>query len=159
MQKSLIIESLAETEKVGLVLGKRGFVSGVICLEGDLGAGKTTLSQFIGLGVGVEEHITSPSFAILHEYIGRIPFYHMDFYRLSSCDEVIDLGFEDYFYGEGLCVIEWFIRAEELIPEDRLKISIISLDEKRRKFIFDYSQQGKWHDIIEEVIREVEQET
>ena len=157
MQKSLIVESVKETEKIGVILGENSFSSGVICLTGDLGAGKTALSQSIGRGIGVEEYITSPSFAILHEYNGRIPFYHMDFYRLGSSDEVIDLGFEDHFYGDGLCVIEWFERAEELIPEDHLKISITHLDERRREFQFAYLSESLWAKVVEQIFEEVAQ--
>ncbi len=147
---SVIIESLAQTEKVGLLLGREGFASGVICLEGDLGAGKTTLTQFIATGIEVDknEYVTSPSFAILHEYLGRIPLYHMDLYRLGSGDELIELGFEEYFYGDGLCVIEWPSRGEDLIPEDNLKITLKNISENKRELIFECTMESRWHNVV-----------
>lgn len=147
---SIIIESLAQTEKVGLLLGCESFASGIICLEGDLGAGKTTLTQFVARGVGVDknEYVTSPSFALLHEYNGRIPLYHMDLYRLGSGDELIELGFEEYFYGEGLCVIEWPSRGEDLIPKDILKITIKNVSENQRELILECTMESSWHKVV-----------
>lgn len=147
---SVVIESIAQTEKVGLLLGRESFESGVICLEGDLGAGKTTLTQFIARGLEIDknEYVTSPSFAILHEYKGRIPLYHMDLYRLGSGDELIELGFEDFFYGDGLCVIEWSSRGEDLIPEDNLKITIKTIDENKRELILECAMESRWHNVV-----------
>lgn len=144
------ISSLNETEKIGLLLGQQSFSTGVICLEGDLGAGKTTLTQFIarGLEVDEKEYVTSPSFAILHEYNGRIPLYHMDLYRLGSSDELIELGFEEYFYGNGLTVIEWPSRGGELIPEDNLKITLINTDENKREMFFECTMESRWHNVV-----------
>ena len=103
------LTSRADTEKFGILLGMAASPGDVICLDGDLGAGKTTLTQGIAKGLEVPEgcYVTSPSFAILHEYSGRIPLYHMDFYRLTGSAEIEDLGFEEYFYMSGLTVIEW----------------------------------------------------
>lgn len=118
---------LADTEKLGLLLGLTAVPGDVICLDGDLGAGKTTLSQAIARGLAVPEncYVTSPSFAMLHEYEGRIPMYHMDFYRLHNEVEVLDLGFEEYFYLSGLTVIEWSRRAETILPKERLSLELI----------------------------------
>jgi tRNA threonylcarbamoyladenosine biosynthesis protein TsaE len=120
------LPGLADTERFGRILGENVQSSDVICLDGDLGAGKTTLVQAIarGLGVGGDCYVTSPSFSILHEYSGRLPLYHMDFYRLGDAGEVEDLGFEEYFYGTGVCVIEWSVRATELLPETRLSLDL-----------------------------------
>lgn len=129
------LDSLAETAILGFELGRIALPGDVICLNGDLGAGKTTLCQSIARGLGVSEecYITSPTFAILHEYAGRIPLYHMDFYRLNDAVEVIDLGFEDYFYGEGLTVIEWSQRADTLLPEARMNLEITINDDMSRE--------------------------
>jgi len=118
--------NLEDTEKLGLLLGNLAAPGDVICLDGDLGAGKTALSQAIARGLGVPDtcYVTSPSFTILHEYEGRIPMYHMDFYRLQDAGEVEDLGFDEYFYLTGLTVIEWSNRAVELLPDDRIALLI-----------------------------------
>lgn len=122
----LELRQLADTEKLGRLLGQSAVPGDVICLDGDLGAGKTTLAQAIARGVGVPEscYVTSPSFAILHEYEGRLPMYHMDFYRLLGADDALDLGFDEYFYLAGLTVIEWSKRAETILPQDKLSVEI-----------------------------------
>lgn len=121
------LNNLSDTEKLGRLLGSLATSGDVICLDGDLGAGKTALSQAIARGLGVPDncYVTSPSFAILHEYEGRIPMYHMDFYRLEDAGEVEDLGFEEYFYLDGLTVIEWSTRALEILPEERMILTIV----------------------------------
>lgn len=121
------LNNLSDTEKLGRLLGSLATPGDVICLDGDLGAGKTALSQAIARGLGVPDncYVTSPSFAILHEYEGRIPMYHMDFYRLEDAGEVEDLGFEEYFYLDGLTVIEWSTRALEILPEERMILTIV----------------------------------
>jgi tRNA threonylcarbamoyladenosine biosynthesis protein TsaE len=112
----------AVTENFGCRLGRIVLPGDVICLDGELGTGKTTLTQAIAKGLDVPSscYVTSPSFAILHEYIGRIPMYHMDFYRMSSSAEVEDQGLEEYFYSSGVTVIEWSRRAMEILPIERL---------------------------------------
>ena len=129
------LNSLDETEKFGQLIGSLALAGDVICLDGDLGAGKTTLTQAIarGLDVPSSSYVTSPSFAIMHEYEGRINMYHMDFYRLDDEMEVEDLGFPEYFYKDGLTVIEWPERAGELLPVDRLDIKLTLVDEYSRK--------------------------
>jgi len=131
---SILVKTIQETERIGEILGRKATGGDVLCLRGDLGAGKTTLTQSIAKGLEVpgKYYVSSPSFAILHEYSGRIPLYHMDFYRLSNSDEVIDLGFEELFYLDGLTVIEWPERAEDILPERRIDIDIrLEEDEER----------------------------
>ena len=120
------LNNLEETVAFGRRLGQQARPGDIITLEGALGAGKTTLTQFIGQGLDVPEeyYITSPTFSLLHEYPGRIPLFHMDLYRLAGSDEIIELGFADYLYGEGVCVIEWPDRLEEMMPENRLQIEL-----------------------------------
>ena len=129
--------SLAETLKFGRHLGRQARPGDVFTLTGDLGAGKTTLTQAIGQGLEVPGscYITSPTFSLLHEYPGRIPLYHMDLYRLAGEEEMEELGFEDYIYGEGLTVIEWPDRLGGLMPEDRLDIELSIVSETARKVI------------------------
>jgi tRNA threonylcarbamoyladenosine biosynthesis protein TsaE len=122
----IYLGSLAETRLFGEKLGELALPGDMICLDGDLGAGKTTLTQAIARGLGVPEscYVTSPSFAIFHDYPGRIPLYHMDFYRLQNVSEIEDLGLEEYFYLSGLTVIEWSERGGDLLPADRLQLLI-----------------------------------
>ncbi len=126
IEHEIILKTSADTEKFGIQLGSMALPGDVICLDGELGAGKTTLTQGIAKGLAVDPacYVTSPSFSILHEYPGRIPLYHMDFYRLNSSLEVEELGFEEYFYMSGLTVIEWSEKATEILPVDRLALHI-----------------------------------
>ena len=128
------LRNFSDTEKLGRFLGQTAGPGETICLDGDLGAGKTALSQAIARGLDVPEncYVTSPSFAILHEYTGRLPMYHMDFYRLQDVGEVLDLGFEEYFYLSGLTVIEWSKRALEILPEERLSLELMLEDNETR---------------------------
>lgn len=128
------IYSLSETAKLGALLGETAKAGDVYCLNGDLGAGKTTLAQFIAKSMELEgdHYVSSPSFAILHEYPGKVPLYHMDFYRLHGSDDVIELGFEEYFYKGGLCVIEWSERASEILPDELFTIKV-TLEENEKR--------------------------
>lgn len=125
--QTLVLDSLAATSRLGLWLGQQAEAGDIITLAGDLGAGKTTLTQAIGHGLGVPTdcYITSPTFSLLHEYPGRLPLYHMDLYRLNGEEEILELGFEDYLYGDGLAVVEWPDRLQGLMPPDRLHIDIL----------------------------------
>ena len=120
------IKTLSETENLGLILGGNARAGFIYCLDGDLGSGKTTLTQAIARGMKLSdgEYISSPSFAIMHEYHGEIPLYHMDFYRLYSSDDVLALGFDEYFFKKGLTVIEWSKRAEDILPDDILTLDV-----------------------------------
>ena len=126
LESELELKNSIDTENFGILLGSLALPGDVICLDGELGAGKTTLTQGIAKGVDVPPsyYVTSPSFSILHEYPGRIPLYHMDFYRLNSSVEVEELGLEEYFYMSGLTVIEWSEKAVEILPADRLALYI-----------------------------------
>lgn len=131
---SISIHSLSETEQLGALLGENAEAGGVYCLNGDLGAGKTTLTQFIAKAMNLDgdHYVSSPSFAILHEYPGKVPLYHMDFYRLYDSDDVIALGFEEYFYKDGLCVIEWSERASDILPDEQLTITLTLVGSEKR---------------------------
>ncbi|MDD4169005.1 MAG: tRNA (adenosine(37)-N6)-threonylcarbamoyltransferase complex ATPase subunit type 1 TsaE [Desulfotomaculaceae bacterium] len=113
-----------ETSRIGEKLGTLLRAGDVVCLNGDLGVGKTRFSQGLACGIGVSEPVTSPTFTIINEYQGRLPFYHMDVYRLNDPLEMEDLGYEDYFYSLGVTVIEWAERVAELLPAERLDIVI-----------------------------------
>lgn len=109
--------SLARTHALGKALGSALEAGDVILLSGDLGAGKTMLAQGIGAGLGVHEVVNSPTFTILKEYAGRLPLYHFDLYRIESPDELYALGFDEYFAGDGVCVVEWAERGEPTQPD------------------------------------------
>lgn len=125
-KSKITLNTRADTEEFGRQLGLAASPGDVICLDGDLGAGKTALTQGIAKGLDVPEtcYVTSPTFSILHEYPGRIALYHMDFYRLSDSQEVEELGFEEYFYRDGLTVIEWSQKAAAVLPSERLSLFI-----------------------------------
>ncbi|MEJ2057385.1 MAG: tRNA (adenosine(37)-N6)-threonylcarbamoyltransferase complex ATPase subunit type 1 TsaE [Desulfofustis sp.] len=102
------LDSLAATARFGLILGSECKPGDIICLGGELGAGKTTLAQALALGIGIDkaERVNSPTFALVHEYQGEVIIYHMDFYRLGSDDDVVELGLDEYFYTDGIAMIE-----------------------------------------------------
>lgn len=148
------LNSIADTEKLGRLLGNLAAPGDVICLDGDLGAGKTALSQAIARGLEVPDncYVTSPSFAILHEYEGRIPMYHMDFYRLQDASEVEDLGFDEYFYLTGLTVIEWSMRAIEILPVERMSLEMVQNDDLTRTVTIKGSK--RYADMLRHVSQE-----
>ena len=104
----LKIKNEDETERFGRALADQLMPGDIVCLVGDLGTGKTALTKAVAAGLGIEEHIVSPTFNIVKEYrSGRLPLYHFDVYRLGSSEELFEIGARDYFYGQGVCVIEW----------------------------------------------------
>ena len=114
-----------ETLEIGRLLGENAGPGEVYALIGDLGAGKTVFTKGFAQGLGIEEPVNSPTFTILQIYEeGRLPLYHFDVYRIGDIDEMYELGYEEYFFGDGVCVIEWADLIEELIPEDALTIRI-----------------------------------
>lgn len=122
-KKEILISSEKDTERFARELAEKAEPGDVIALVGDLGTGKTTLTKYIAAALGVTDVITSPTFNIVCEYkTGRLPLYHFDVYRLTGPEEVYDLGFDEYFYGDGLCVIEWADLVSETLPEDTLFI-------------------------------------
>lgn len=124
-KQTMILSNEQETIEYGRKLGQNASPGTVIALTGDLGTGKTALTKAIAEGLGVTETITSPTFTIVKEYrSGRLPLFHFDVYRIGDIDEMYELGYEEYFFGDGVCVVEWADLIEELIPEDAMRISI-----------------------------------
>jgi tRNA threonylcarbamoyladenosine biosynthesis protein TsaE len=107
---------------LGARIGRACAAGTVIALRGGLAAGKTTLAKGIARGLGIEEEITSPTFTLLNEYSGRLPFYHMDAYRLSGSEDFRALGSDEALYGEGVCAVEWSERVDDALPDDRTVI-------------------------------------
>ena len=114
-----------ETEKLGFEMGAKAKAGEVYCLSGDLGVGKTVFTRGFAKGLEVEdEYITSPTFTIINEYEGRLNLYHFDVYRIGSIEEMDDTGYEDYFFGNGVCLVEWAELVEEIIPSDAKWITV-----------------------------------
>lgn len=134
-------------KKLGLVLKGGDFIA----LTGGLGAGKTTLTKSIGLGLGVEDYITSPTFALINEYKGRVDVYHFDVYRLESEEELLDLGYEDYFYSDGVTIVEWSNKIEYLLPKDRININIEKGKELEDRVIILSGQGNRYREIVKEL--------
>lgn len=141
----MIYESFCErdTFELGKKIGKRAAEGEIYLLHGDLGVGKTVFTKGFARGIGVTEPVTSPTFTIIQEYEGgRIPFYHFDVYRIGDAEEMYDLGYEDYFFGEGVCLIEWASRIKEILPGECRSIRIEKNVEKGfeyRKIIVECS--------------------
>ena len=138
MTPSLIldIENLEATEAFGRRLGERLFPGAVIALIGPLGAGKTHLTRAIAEGLQVRNPaaVNSPTFVLIQEYPARLPIYHFDAYRLTGSREFADLGANEYFEGDGVCIVEWADKVEATLPTEHLRIAIEVVDENRRRF-------------------------
>ena len=133
----MIIEtrSAEETYQLGFEIGQKAQKGQVYTMVGDLGVGKTVFTQGMAKGLEIDEPISSPTFTIVQVYDeGRLPFYHFDVYRIGDIDEMDEIGFEDYVYGEGVSLIEWANLIEEIIPEKHIEITI----EKDLEKGFDY---------------------
>lgn len=121
----IVNKSEADTRKLGLELAEKAEAGDVIALIGDLGTGKTALTRYIAEGLGIKDTISSPTFTIVKEYkSGRLPLYHFDVYRLGDGEELLDIGAEEYLYGDGICVIEWADIVADVLPEDAIAINI-----------------------------------
>lgn len=137
MEPTIIKETSApvETFEFGRLLGQQADPGQVYCLDGDLGAGKTVFTQGFAAGLGIESPVTSPTFTIVQQYEeGRLPLYHFDVYRIGDVSEMDEIGYEDCFYGEGVCLIEWSQLISEVLPETVVAVRIEKDPEKG----FDY---------------------
>lgn len=128
-------ENPEETFALGQKIGRAATPGQVYTLIGDLGVGKTVFTQGVASGLGITEPVNSPTFTIVQVYEeGRLPFYHFDVYRIGDIEEMEEIGYDDYFFGEGICLIEWAELIEEILPENRISITI----EKDLSRGFDY---------------------
>lgn len=133
----MIIETRTpeETFELGRKIGEAAVPGQVFTLTGDLGVGKTVFTQGVAAGLGIDEAISSPTFTIIQVYeSGRLPFYHFDVYRIGDIEEMEEIGYDDYFFGEGICLIEWANLIEEILPEKLIEVTI----EKDLEQGFDY---------------------
>ena len=137
-----ISRSPAQTMKLGEKIGRLLKKGDIVCLFGQLGSGKTLLTKGIAKGAGLDpKRVISPSFVIIREYRGRLPFYHFDLYRLEGLKVIADLGYEEYFYGQGLTAIEWADRLKDMIPREYLRIELQIKSQKQR--LIKLSAKGK----------------
>ena len=123
-----------ETQQLGRHIGKLATSGDIFLLVGNLGVGKTCLTQGIAWGLGIKEYTLSPSFILIRELHGQLPLYHIDLYRLEQMEEIADLGLDDYLYGNGVCVIEWAEKGLSLLPPEHLLIEIRYLGDTKRHF-------------------------
>ncbi len=137
----LVTHSPEETQELGRRLGGLARAGDVFLLLGNLGAGKTCLTQGIAWGLGIEEYALSPSFVIMRELHGRLPLYHIDLYRLDRIEESVDLGLDEYLYGRGICVVEWAEKALSIMPPERLLVRISYLSDTERHFSLEPAGQ------------------
>jgi len=134
----LVTLSAEETHALGAALGQILTAGDFIALIGDLGSGKTHFVKGVAAGLGVPDDVpvTSPTYTLLNIYPGRIPLYHFDLYRLSGAEQVDDLGFAEYFSGDGVCLVEWAERLGGILPSEHLSISFSHAGDDRRRLVF-----------------------
>ncbi len=149
--KKIFLDKEEQTRNIGTKLGELLFPGAIICLIGDLGAGKTTMTQSLAKSLGVDDYITSPTFTIVNEYEGRIPLYHFDVYRIGCSEEMYDIGFDEYIDSQGVCIIEWANIIEDILPDDYLKIELSYKDNGREMKLIPYGT--KYEEIVEELIK------
>jgi len=126
-----------QTQHLGSRLGELAKAGDVFLLIGNLGNGKTCLTQGIAWGLGVKEYAFSPSFVIVREYHGRLTLYHIDFYRLDRIEEIVDLGLDEYLYGNGVCVVEWAEKGMAVLPQENLTIELIYISDTERSITLE----------------------
>jgi tRNA threonylcarbamoyladenosine biosynthesis protein TsaE len=127
--------SAEQTQQLGYYLGQIAQPGNIFLLSGNLGSGKTCLTQGIARGMDIKSTVISPSFVLVREHYGRMPLYHMDLYRLDNIEEIVNLGLEQYFEGDGLCVVEWAEKGITVFPAEHLLISMEYLTETDRKIV------------------------
>jgi len=149
---NFIVDSVEKTTKIGIQLGKLVMPGDIICLTGNLGTGKTHMTKGIAKGLSIDEHITSPTFTIVNEYMGRLKLYHFDVYRVNDPDEIYAIGFDEYIFSDGVSVIEWSNYIEELIPDEHISVSLEKLPELGENFRrINIEAKGKRYDYIKEI--------
>jgi len=130
----LVSHSPEQTQELGKRVGQLALRGDVFLLVGELGTGKTCLTQGIAWGLDINEYTLSPSFVIMRELYGRLPLYHIDLYRLDRIEESMELGLDDYLYGRGVCVVEWAEKALSILPTEYLMIEVSYLSDTGRSF-------------------------
>ena len=147
----IYLDGEEQTKEIGYRLGKLLTPGSVICLIGDLGAGKTTMTQSLAKAIGVDDYITSPTFTIVNEYEGNMPLYHFDVYRIGSSEEMYDIGYDEYINSDGVCIIEWANLIEDILPNEYLDIELIYKDMGREMILKPVGE--KYKKIVEELTK------
>jgi len=153
----LVSHSPEQTQYLGTCLGKLAQAGDVFLLIGDLGTGKTCLTQGIAWGLGVKEYAFSPSFVIVREYHGRLPLYHIDLYRLERLEEIIDLGLDEYFYSSGVCVVEWAERGLKALPTKNLLITLTYISERQRS-LYLTAKAKRYSQILKQLVLDLQKD-
>ncbi len=148
----IYLENEEKTKEIGYKLGKLLTEKSVITLVGDLGAGKTTLTQNIARALEVDDYITSPTFTIVNEYEGKYPLYHFDVYRIGSSDEMYDIGYDEYVDGEGICIIEWANLIDDILPPEYLDIKLNYVENSREMILNPIGE--KYENIVKNLLEE-----
>jgi tRNA threonylcarbamoyladenosine biosynthesis protein TsaE len=146
----LISHSPEQTQKLGIRIGELALPGDVFLLVGELGAGKTCLTQGVAWGLDIKEYTMSPSFVLVRELYGRLPLYHIDLYRLDRIEESMELGLDEYLCGRGVCVVEWAEKALSIMPAEHLLIEIDYLADTGRSFQMKPSGQ-RYLDMVEQL--------
>jgi len=146
----IIMNSVDDTERFALALANLLKAQDTITLEGDLGAGKTTFTKALAKGLGVKRTVNSPTFTIIKQYEGRLPFNHLDVYRLAESDA--DLGWDELFYGDAVSVVEWAHLIEQDLPQNRLAIEIYRIGDNERRFVLIPSGE-RYEALCEELMK------
>ena len=133
-----ISHSETETLEFAKLLSKKAKAGELYAISGELGSGKTIFAKGFAKGLLVKEEIISPTFTILEEYTGHLPFYHFDLYRIDNDAEFENLNFEEYWYGNGICLVEWAEKAGNRLPNNSIKVDILYIDETTRKITIEY---------------------
>ncbi len=136
MEKKLYKSGSAEnTKEIAAAFAKELKPGDVLCMYGDLGAGKTAFVQGLASGLNVSDYVNSPTFTIVNEYMGDMPLYHFDVYRIGDSSEMFDIGFDEYLDGDGVTVIEWAELIEDILPENRYNITVLKTDDETAREI------------------------
>lgn len=141
--KKVITSSQEQTKKLGDKLARKLRPGSFVGLSGPLGSGKTTLIKGICKGLGVKELVRSPYFVIMTQYPGKFKVYHFDLFRLESADELSSVGYEEYFYGDGICLVEWAEKAKKLLPRERIDVFLRIVSESEREIRIKRIQSTK----------------
>jgi tRNA threonylcarbamoyladenosine biosynthesis protein TsaE len=151
---TVVTSRVEETIALGERVGRLASAGDFIALTGELGSGKTHFARgvAVGLGIGPSVHVTSPTYTLVNTYTGRLQLHHFDLYRLAGEPDVIELGFEEYFYGSGVCIVEWAERLQALLPVERISVTFTYLDENAR--IVTFAPHGaRYEKLIENIPR------
>ena len=149
----IYIENVEKTIELGCLIGSLMKSGDMICLDGDLGAGKTHLSKGIARGLGIAEEITSPTFTIVQEYEGKLPLFHFDVYRIADEEEMYYIGFDEYLARGGVCIIEWANLIENILPKERLDIELLYTEKEGRNMRLT-PHGARYEALVKELIEE-----